>query len=132
MKRFVIPGFIAILIMLVSMVSLVFAQTTTTPLESVDMSGVVGLMSDAFQSGNWFAVGSLVVMVIVWFISKYVDNPVWYPIISASVGMIFGIATGALEGKLPWYTCLVQGLITGTSASWFWSVVGKRILPKKT
>jgi hypothetical protein len=117
--------FLGILVLLVP--ALALAQAIPNPDEN--LGGVLDLVISAFQGGNWFAAGALVVMLAVWFSGKFIRNPDVLPWLAAGIGMLLSVASGALGSQLPWYAALLKGVTTGGSAALFWSLAGKKILP---
>lgn len=103
-----------------------FAQV---PSPDENLAGVIDVLVSAFQGGNWFAVGAVVVMLAVWALGKWVKDPGMLPLIAAGVGMLLSVVTSAVGGQIPWYVALYKGLLTSGSAALFWSLAGKRFLP---
>jgi hypothetical protein len=104
--------------------------TQAVPSPDENLMGVIDFLTKAFQGGDWFAVGSVVVMLAVWGSSKFIKDARWLPLISAGYGMLLSlVATLASNKGIPWYAALYQGLITSGGAGLFWSMVGKRFLP---
>jgi len=141
----------AVLLMLLLMLgSVALAQIITTP-ENVNigtplvaggptvfavpspdenLTGVLDFLTKAFQGGDWFAVGAVVVMLAVWASSRFVKDAKWLPLISAGYGMMFSLVLSIVETRgLPWWVALYKGLITSGGAAIFWSMLGKRVLP---
>jgi hypothetical protein len=104
------------------------AQAVPTPDDS--LAGVIDFLVKAFQGGDWFAVGAVVVMLSVWASGKFVTDAKWLPLISAGYGMVYSLVLSISSSKgAPWYAALYQGLITSGGAALFWSTLGKRFLP---
>jgi len=75
--------------------ALAWAQAIPHPDEN--LGEVVAIVVSAFQGGNWFAGGALVIMLIVWFLGKYVRNPDLLPFFAAGIGMLLVLGvSGAL------------------------------------
>ena len=96
-----------------------------------NMSEFLTFLISAFQGGQWFAVGALVLMLIVWAIGKWgkIDSQ-WLPPVTAALGMIASMTVEFMKPDMVWYEALYNGLLTSGSAALFWSALGKRILPK--
>lgn len=107
--------------------ALALAQAIPHPDEN--LGEVVGIIVSAFQGGNWFAGGALVIMLIVWFLGKYVRNPDLLPFFAGGIGMLLAAASSALGGRT-WYEASLAGLLTGGGSTLLWSTLGKRYLPK--
>ena len=107
--------------------ALALAQVVPSPDEN--LGGVLDLLISAFQGGNWFAGGALVVMLIVWGSGKFIKNPDLLPFLAAGVGMLLSVGASALGSELSWYMALLKGITTGGSAALFWSLAGKKFLP---
>lgn len=104
------------------------AQAVPSPDES--LSGVIEILIKAFQGGDWFAAGAVIVMLSVWASSKFVKDTKWLPLLSAGYGMLYSLVLTIASSKgAPWYAALYQGLITSGGAALFWSALGKRFLP---
>jgi len=95
-----------------------------------DLAALIKFLVQAFQAGNWFVVGGIVIMLLVWGISKYLPDTKYLTLISASIGMLGGLVTGFMDGTRPWYVSMYFGLMTGGAASQFWGLFGKTFLPK--
>jgi len=117
--------FLGILVLFVP--ALALAQAIPHPDEN--LGELIGVIISAFQGGNWFAGGALVIMLIVWFLGKYVRNPDLLPFFAAGIGMLLAAATSALGGRT-WYEASAAGLLTGGGSTLLWSTIGKRYLPK--
>jgi hypothetical protein len=71
-------------------------------------------------------------MFLVWFVVEFFWKSVSgkaIPWLSAGLGVIMAIGA-ALASGVSWTDALAGGLLTGTSASGFWSLFGKFILEK--
>lgn len=110
-------------------------EPATTPVldPNADFGGFLAFLTSAFQGGQWFVVGGMVIMLLVWGVGRWVikDKTKWLPVITAALGMLAGVVTGFLDPKEPWYVDLYQGLLASGPATMFWSLFGKRILPTK-
>jgi len=107
-----------------------WAQGVPNP--DTDLGGFLGFVVSAFQAHQWGLAAAAVVMLVVWVVGKLLkpDNR-WLPLVSAGVAVLMGIVTG-IAGGVVWYEALFNGLLVGTAASGFWSLVGKHIFgPKK-
>jgi hypothetical protein len=90
---------------------------------------VKGLL-EAIGAGKWgVAVGFAIVLLTQlakWFVGiagKEIPKDV-QPWIAASIGMLSGIGLGLSVGAV-WYEALLAGLLTGSAAAGFWSLVVK-------
>lgn len=108
-----------------------FALAQMVPNPDENLGEFVSILISAFQGGNWFLVGVLVISLATWFLGKWVKSPDWLPIIAAATGMLSSLATGALGSTLPWYQELTMGLLTGGGSALFWSLLLKRFLPSR-
>lgn len=106
-----------------------FALAQVIPNPDENLGGVLDVLVSAFQGGDWFLAGAVVVMLAVWFSGKFVRNPDLLPWFAAGLGMLLSVAAGALGGDLPWYMALLKGITTGGGAALFWSLAGKKLLP---
>jgi len=96
-----------------------------------NLGGTIQMLVEAFQGGNWFAAGAIIVLLIVWSIGKFLKpGSEWLPLIAAAVGMLLGLASSLVANNVEWYVALYKGLTTGGSAALFWSILGKKIFPK--
>ena len=111
-----------------SFIGITVAQAVPSPDEN--LAGVIDFLVKAFQGGDWFAVGSVVVMLAVWASSKFVKDAKWLPLVSAGYGMAFSLVLSfATSQGAPWYIALYKGIVTSGGAAIFWSTLGKRALP---
>jgi hypothetical protein len=94
-----------------------------------DISSILIFMAQAFQGGDWFVVGALVVLITVWVAARFVKNRELLPILSAAVGMLYSLALSFSQKDKSWFAALYFGLLASGPASLFWSMVGKKYLP---
>ena len=107
------------------------AYGQTTPIPGDDPGSFVKYLVEAFQGGNWALAIGLVIMLGVWLTSKFLKvNNEWLPLISSVYGVLGSILASVIAGQ-SWVDAVVNGLVIGTSASGFWSLLGKHLLPKK-
>jgi hypothetical protein len=109
-------------------IGVMVGQSVPSPDEN--LAGVLDFLVKAFQGGDWFAVGAVVVMLAVWASSRFVKDAKWLPLISAGYGMALSLVVSIAETHgAPWYIALYKGIITSGGAAIFWSSLGKRLLP---
>jgi hypothetical protein len=124
----------AYLSVLVCMAVLLFSFLAYAQVNGINpdqnLAELIRFLVQAFQAGNWFVVGGIVVMLLVWGISKYLPDTKYLTLISAGIGMLGGLITGFMDGTKPWYVSMYFGLMTGGAASQFWGLFGKTFLPK--
>lgn len=102
---------------------------SVVPNPDQDLGGVLKMIIEAFQGGQWFVFGGLILMLIVWTIGKFLKvDSTWLPIVTAGSGMLLAVVSSLIGGKI-WYEALYFGLLTSGQATLFWSVFGKKILP---
>lgn len=115
----------------------VVATATEVPAVEVpnpeqDLGGFLQFLISAFTGKDWFVVGGLAVMVVVFLVGKFMKvGNAWLPVVSAAVGMLGGVVTGLLDASTSWYVDLYAGLLTSGQAALFWSLFGKKVFPKK-
>ncbi len=102
---------------------------SVVPNPDQNLGGVLKMVIEAFQGGQWFVFGGLILMLIVWTIGKFLKvDSTWLPIVTAGSGMLLAVVSSLIGGKI-WYEALYFGLLTSGQATLFWSVFGKKILP---
>jgi len=107
-------------------------KAAIVPNPDEDLGGVLKMLIEAFQGGQWFVFGGLILMIIVWTIGKFLNvNSTWLPIITAGSGMLIAVVSSLVGGKI-WYEAIYYGLLTSGQAALFWSLFGKKVLPTKT
>ena len=105
------------------------AVDAVVPNPDQDLGAVLKLVIEAFQGGQWFVLGGLILMLIVWTIGKFLNvSSTWLPIVTAGSGMLLAVVSSLIGGKI-WYEALYFGLLTSGQATLFWSIFGKKILP---
>lgn len=126
---------IAILTPLVACVFLpliVIAQAVTEPTGNIEALSDVIKLVNALGSHNWLYAASLLIVLIVFAVKKYalpgVDSK-WLPLISNGLGVAVALAAN-LSAATPagWLATVLGGIFMGTSASGFWSLIGKHIV----
>lgn len=102
---------------------------SVVPSPDQDLGAVLKMVIEAFQGGQWFIFGGLILMLIVWTIGKFLKvDSTWLPIVTAGSGMLLAVVSSLIGGKI-WYEALYFGLLTSGQATLFWSIFGKKILP---
>ena len=110
-------------------VSEVAIDGNVVPNPDQNLGGVLKMVIEAFQGGQWFVFGGLILMLIVWTIGKFLKiDSTWLPIVTAGSGMLLAVVSSLIGGKI-WYEALYFGLLTSGQATLFWSIFGKKILP---
>ena len=98
-----------------------------------DPAGTVSEIIQAFQDGRWAVGAGLLVMFLVWilreYIWKYIPKNI-VPWLALSLAMVVTVAVGLVAGTV-WWQALIDGLLTGSVAMAFWSMLFKHILPNK-
>ena len=128
-----VPG-VSAEIEVVAPVSDVVVTSGVMPNPDENLGAVLELIVNAFQGGDWIHAGAFVLMLLVWGFSRVAKkfglgiDPKWLPVINASVGMLLGVCSSLIGGKI-WYDALLAGLVTSGEAALFWSLVGKWVLP---
>ena len=129
MKKFNWLLMLAVVILISGFSYMAYGQTT--PIPGDDPGSFVKYFVEAFQGGNWALAIGLVIMLGVWLTSKFLKvNNEWLPLISSVYGVLGSILASVIAGQ-SWVDAVVNGLVIGTSASGFWSLLGKHLLPKK-
>lgn len=116
---------------MLNVTQLLLAQDAVKAVPDLDsqLGDFVSMVVSAFQAGDYFLVGGLVLMVAVWGVGKFLPvKSKWLPLIAAGGGMVAGVLTSYLGG-VDWLSALYKGLLTGGNATLFWSVLGKKVLP---
>ena len=112
---------------------LAYAQDPTPPPDpGGDMGGFLAFLISAFQGGQYFAVGGMVIMLAVYFVGRFAKiDAIWMPVLNAATGMLASLVVEFLKPEMVWYNALYLGLLGSGPAALFWSALGKRILPQK-
>jgi len=97
-----------------------------------NLGGVIQFLIEAFQGGQFFAVGALILMILVWSSSRIFKIPSkWLPVLTAACGMLSSLAVELGKADVLIGAAIYKGLLTSGSAAIFWSMLGKNILPRE-
>lgn len=87
----------------------------------------------AAKGGEWSIFVSLVIMVLVYLVTRTKmfsfikgEAKAW---VAAVAGVLGGVAAAYLTTG-EWVPAIMNGLVTGAAASGLWTMLGKKILPK--
>lgn len=91
----------------------------------------VNLIVKAFQMGAWPIGVGLIIMLLVWVANRFgLKEKVgekWVPWIAAGLGILSTVGIALATGSLVWWQALIQGFLSGASATGFWELVFKHI-----
>jgi uncharacterized membrane protein len=115
--------------------SLAFAQDAPAVPEA-DVSAFVEMMITAAKGGEWSLFVAALIMVLVFLATKvkFIDNllpAAAKPWVAAVAGMLTAVATTVITTG-NWLTAALAGFTTGAAAAGLWSLIGKKILNRKS
>lgn len=113
--------------------ALAFAQDAAAAAPPTIDQGLslVPAIVDAARGGNWSIFASLLIMVLVWLVTKAPmlsdlikdDAKAW---VAAVAGVLTAVAAEAFTSG-NWGMAILHGITTGAGAVGFWELVGKKI-----
>jgi uncharacterized membrane protein YcjF (UPF0283 family) len=96
----------------------------------------VSLLVAAFNVGAWPVVVGLIIMLVVWAVRRFALKKIdekWKkatPWVAAGLGILSCIGVSLAAGTMVWWRALIDGFVSGISASGLWELIGKHLLGK--
>lgn len=90
-------------------------------------------MIEAAQNGQWAVLASLILMVLIGAIRAVGSTALpkkYLPLLTAGIAMLASTAAALAVPGVVWWQALLAGLVIGTSASGFWSLLGKHLVTR--